>query len=155
MKTTHSIWNLLDGSGPLSPIKTSFAQKCMLIEISQDSDDGCYPRVCDWTRHANRLDVDGASYWVNRQTRNKSKLKIPFYDGVTILRDSPFSTDAVLEFSEPVEVVLGTIGDRMIVEKVKKIRGQFYHDWFWTRNGRQEKIANGYEIWFEIEEYLD
>lgn len=42
-----------------------------------------------------------------------------------------------------------------IIEKVKRIKGEFCHDWFWTRNGRQSKIANGYEIWFNVQEYLE
>ena len=155
METTHSIWNLLDGTGPLEPTRTSIVNKGMLIEVSEDGDDGCYPRVSDWTRHANKLDADGTSYWLNRLTRKKNKLSLLFYDQVTIIRESPWRCEAILEFKEPVEVVMGHIGDRPIIEKVKKIRGEFRHDWFWTRRGRQDKIANGYEIWFEIEEYLE
>ncbi len=155
MKAVHSIWNLLDGDGPLRGIKTDFGQSCMLFEVSQDTDDGTYPRLCDWMRDANALDENGSSHFINRLTRKKDKLKIPFYGGVTIVRDSKWSTDAVLEFDEPVEVVMGQVGDRPIIEKVKRIKGEFYHDWFWTRGGRQEKIANGYEIWFEIKNYLD
>jgi hypothetical protein len=34
------------------------------------------------------------------------------------------------------------------------MKGEFTHDWFWTRNGRQDKMANGFEIWFSIKEYL-
>lgn len=155
MKGVHSIWNLLDGDGPLAGIKTDFGKSCILFEVSQDTDDGTYPRLCDWMRDANGLDKDGPSHWLNRLTRKKNKLKIPFYGGVTIIRDSKWGTDAVLEFDEPVEVVMGTIGDRPIIEKVKKIKGEFHNDWFWTRNGLQSKIANGYEIWFEITGYLE
>lgn len=155
MKTVHSIWNLLDGDGPLGPIETDFGQSCMLFEVSQDTDDGSYPRLCDWMREANSLDREGASHWLNRLTRKANKLKIPFYGGVTIVRDRKWETAAVLEFDQPIEVVMGHVGGRPIIEKVKKIRGEFHHDWFWTKNGLQSKIANGYEIWFEIKEYLE
>jgi hypothetical protein len=154
MKTVHSLWNLLDGDGPLVPTRTSITDKGMLIEVSCDTDDGCYPRASDWTRHANRLDEDGTSYWLNRLTRKKNKLAIP-YEGCTIIRTSEWRSEAILEFKEPVEVVMGTIGDRQVIEKVTRIKGEFRHDWFWTKHGLQDKIANGYEIWFEIEEYLE
>jgi hypothetical protein len=155
MKEVHSIWSLLDGDGPLKGIKNSFGQNGILFEVSQDTDDGIYPRLCDWMREANALDNDGTAHWLSRLTRKKNKLKIPFYGGVTIVRDSKWATTAVLEFDNPVEVVVTKVGDRPIIEKVKKIRGEFNHDWFWTRCGRQEKIANGYEIWFEISDYLE
>lgn len=154
MKTVHSLWNLLDGDGPLKPIKTSSTDRGMLVEVSCDTDDGCYPRASDWTRHANKLDMEGPSYWINRLTRKKHKLAIA-YENCTIIRSSSWRTDAVLEFKEPVEVLMGTIGDRPIIEKVTKIKGRFVHDWFWTKGGIQNRIANGYEIWFEIEDYLE
>ena len=155
METTHTIWNLLDGDSPLKGIKTDFGHMCMLFEVSQDTDDGTYPRLCDWMRDANALDKDGPSHWLNRLTRKANKLKIPFYGGVTIVRDSKWATDAVLEFDQPVEVIIGRVGERPIIEKITKIKGEFHHDWFWTKRGRQEKIANGYEIWFEIKDYLE
>lgn len=155
MKTTHSIWSLLDGDSPLKGTSTQFGRECILFEISQDTDDGCYPRLCDWMRHANSLDSEGTSHWLNRLTRKKNRLSIPYYGGVTIKRDSEWSTDAVLEFDSPIQVVMGMIGERPIIDEVKKIKGSFDHDWFFTRAGRQSKIANGYEIWFSIDEYLE
>jgi hypothetical protein len=76
------------------------------------------------------------------------------YDGVKIIRDSKWDNQAILEFKEPIEVVIGQIGDKPIIEKVTKIGGEFVHDWFWSKNGRQDKIANGYEIWFVIGNYI-
>jgi len=153
MKTTHSIWSLLDGDGPLKGIKMDFGNNCMLFEISQDTDDGTYPTVASYTRDANALDEEGASHWINRLTRKKDKTQSEFYDGVKIIRENRWSHEAVLEFKEPVEVVLGYLDETPFVIDVKKIKGEFIHDWFWTRNGRQDRIANGYEIWFKIESY--
>lgn len=153
MKTTHSIWSLLDGDGPLKGIKMDFGNNCMLVEVSQDTDDGTYPTVASYTRDANALDEEGASHWINRLTRKKDKTQIEFYDGVKIIRENKWSHEAVLEFKEPVEVVLGYLDETPFVIDVKKIKGEFTHDWFWTRNGRQDRIANGYEIWFKIESY--
>ena len=153
MKTTHSIWGILDGDGPLKGVKFGTSNNAIQIEVSQDTDDGTYPRLCDYMRDINALENEGASHFLNRLTRKKNKLKIA-YEGVTIIRDSKWSTDAVLEFKEPIDVVIGTVGERLIIEKVQRIKGEFDHDYFWTKNGRQDKVANGYEIWFKIKEYL-
>ena len=153
METTHSIWGVLDKDGPLKGIKMDFGNNCMLFEVSQDTDDGTYPTVASYTRDANGLDEEGASHFINRLTRKKNKLEIE-YDGVKIIRDSKWDNQAILEFKEPIEVVIGQVGDKPIIEKVTKIGGEFTHDWFWTKNGRQDKIANGYEIWFVIGKYI-
>ena len=153
-KTTHTVWGILDGDGPFEGVKTDFGRNCMLFEVSQDTDDGTYPRLCDWMRDANALDREGASHFLNRLTRKKNKLEIDF-EGVKIIRTAKWQDDAVIEFKEPIEVVMGRVGDKPVIQRVKKIKGEFQHDWFWTRNGRQEKIANGYEIWFRVDEYLE
>jgi hypothetical protein len=153
METTHSIWGVFDKDGPFKGIKMDFGNNCMLFEVSQDTDDGTYPTVASYTRDANGLDEEGASHFLNRLTRKKNKLEIE-YDGVKIIRDSKWDNQAILEFKEPIEVVIGQIGDKPIIEKVTKIGGEFVHDWFWSKNGRQDKIANGYEIWFVIGNYI-
>lgn len=154
MKTVHSIWNLLDGDGSFEGVKTDFGNTCMLFEVSQDTDDGIYPTVASYTRDANALDDEGASHFLNRLTRKKDKLKIDF-EGVTIVRDSKWSSEAVLEFKKPIEVVMGRVGEKPVIQLVKKIKGEFTHDWFWTKNGRQNRIANGYEIWFVVSSYVE
>ena len=153
MTTTHTIWGILDGDGPLKGVKFGTSNNAIQIEVSQDTDDCTYPRLCDYMRDINALENEGASHFLNRLTRKKNKLKIA-YEGVTIIRDSKWSTDAVLEFKEPIDVVVGTVGERLIIEKVQRIKGEFDHDYFWTKNGLQDKVANGYEIWFKIKEYL-
>lgn len=153
METTHTIWGVFDKEGPFKGIKMDFGNNCMLFEVSQDTDDGTYPTVASYTRDANGLDEEGASHFINRLTRKKNKLEIE-YDGVKIIRDSKWDNQAILEFKEPIEVVIGQIGDKPIIEKVTKIGGEFVHDWFWSKNGRQDKIANGYEIWFVIGNYI-
>jgi len=154
MKTVSSIWSLLDGDGPLKGIKTDFGNNCILFEVSQDTDDGTYPTVASYMRDANGLDDEGASHFINRLTRKKDKLEIE-YDGVKIIRESKWDNQAILEFKEPIDVVIGQVGDKPIIEKVTKIGGEFTHDWFWSKGGRQDKIANGYEIWFVVGSYLE
>ena len=155
MTTTHSIWEILDEGVTFEPVdlKSSFIKNAMLFEISEDTDDGTVPRVSDYMRFANSLDSDGTSYFINRLTRKKNKLELDFC-GVKITRGSQWDCKAILEFPEPIEVIIGHVGEKAIVEKVKRIQGEFTHDWFFKKSGRQDKIANGFEIWFEVEKYL-
>jgi hypothetical protein len=154
METTHTIWGVLDGDSPLKGIKTCIGEACILFEVSCDTDDGTYPTVASYTRDVNGLDREGASHWINRLTRKKDKTHVDYYDGVKIIRDSKWDTKAILEFKEPIDVVLGFDGDRPMIVKVKKLSGEFHHEFFWTNRGRQTRIANGYEIWVAITGYI-
>jgi hypothetical protein len=155
MTTTHSIWEILDEGVTFDPVdlKSSFIKNAMLFDISEDTDDGTFPRVSDYTRFANSLDGNGTSYFLNRLSRKKNKLELDFC-GVKITRGSQWDCKAILEFPEPIDVIMGYVGEKAIVEKVKRIQGEFTHDWFFKKSGRQDKIANGFEIWFEVEKYL-
>lgn len=157
MKTTHSIWEVIDEGTVLRPHSGNHShhiKHAILFEISDDCEDGTYPRVSDYTRLANKIDADGPAAWINRLTRKKNKLKIDF-EGCTIIRDAAWKDEAILEFKEPIEVLFAYIGETPLVRDVKKIKGEFVHDWFWLKSGRQDKIANGFEIWFNIHEYLE
>ena len=158
METTHTIWDIIEEDKVLDPYNgghsSSFIKKAILFEISDDNEDGTYPRVCDYVRLTNRIEADGTSVWVNRLTSKKNK-KIIDYWGCKIERSADYETEATIEFKTPIKVIFGYIGEDPIVKEVKKIKGEFTHDWFWTRNGRQDKIANGFEIWFNINEFLE
>jgi hypothetical protein len=157
METTHSIWEILDEGKILSPFNPKHShhiQNSMLVEISEDTDDGTFPRVSDYKRYANSLEDQGTSYFVNRLTRKRNKLKVDFC-GVTITRNAEYEAKAIIEFKDPIKVVMGYVGEKPIVEEVRKIEGEFTHDWFWKKSGRQQDIANGFEIWFNIEKYLE
>jgi hypothetical protein len=78
---------------------------------------------------------------------------IEAYD-VTIFRKHDWDTEATIEFKEPITVVMGKVGDVEITAQVKKVRGEFDHDYFFKKNGRQQELANGFEIWFKVNEYL-
>lgn len=157
METSSQLWEIIEADKVLEPITLKHShhiKNAVLFEITDDQEDGTYPRVSDWTRFANSVDSEGASAWINRLSRKKNKSEIEYW-GCKIVRDSKWSDRAVIEFKEPVKVVFGRVGDEPIVKQVKKISGEFTHDWFWMKSGRQDKIANGVEIWFNIEEYLE
>jgi len=157
METTHRIWDIIDEDkilDPYTPKHSHHIKNSIMFEISDDNEDGTYPRVCDYTRLANRLDADGTSAWINRLTRKKNKKSIDF-GGCKIIRSADYEDSAIIEFETPIKVIFGYIGSDPIIREVKKIRGEFTHDWFWMKNGRQDKIANGFEIWFNINEYVE
>ena len=157
METTSNFWGIIDENKALEPISlscSSHIKEAMLFDVHQDTDDGSFPRVSDWTRFANKIDNDGIYRFLNGLTRKKNKLNIR-YDQCTIIRDKDWEDEAVIEFDSPINVVFGRVGDEPIIKAVKKIKGEFTYDWFWTRRGAQDKIANGIEIYFNIHEYLE
>lgn len=157
METTFNLWDILEEDTVLKPISlmdSNHVNNAILFDANRDTDDGTYPRVCDYMRVVNKLESDGPASWINRLSRKKNKLKIDF-GGVTIIRDKCWQDEAVLEFKEPIKVVFGWVGEEPIIKEVKKIKGEFTHDWFWTSQGRQDKVANGFEIYFNIHKYLE
>ena len=154
METAHSIWEVTDMKLPFKGVKFLECGNAMLFDIHEDTDDGTYERVADWKRFVNKLDNEGTSFFINKLATNKrKKTMIEAYD-VTIFRKHDWDTEATIEFKEPIIVVIGKVGDVEITAEVKRIRGEFDHDYFFKRNGRQQELANGVEIWFKVNEYL-
>lgn len=154
METTHSIWEVTDMELPFKGIKFMESQNAMLFDIHEDTDDGTYEKVADWKRMVKKLDSDGTSFFLNQLARGKrKKTLIEAYD-VTIFRKNDWDTDAIIEFKEPIIVHIGKVGDTDITAAVKRVRGEFDHDYFFKKNGRQQEFANGFEIWFKVNEYL-
>ena len=154
METAHSIWEVTDMKLRFKGVKFLECGNAMLFDIHEDTDDGTYERVADWKRFVNKLDNEGTSFFINKLATNKrKKTMIEAYD-VTIFRKHDWDTEATIEFKEPIIVVIGKVGDVEITAEVKRIRGEFDHDYFFKKNGRQQELANGFEIWFKVNEYL-
>jgi len=154
METAHSIWEVTDMNLPFKGIPFGESGNAMLFDIHEDTDDGTYERVADWERFVTKLDKEGTAFFINKLATNKrKKTMIEAYD-VTIFRKHDWDTEATIEFKEPITVVIGKVGDVEITAQVKKIRGEFDHDYFFKKNGRQHDLANGFEIWFKVNEYL-
>lgn len=152
MNTAHSIWEVVEDGASFEGV--SFCGKpSMLFEISEDTDDGIFPTVQSWKKHVTKLDENGTSFFLNRLTRKKDKRLIEAY-GVIIHRENEWTTEATIEFKEPITVVMGRVGETQVTAQVSKIRGEFDHDYFFKSSGRQHDFANGFEIWFTPKEYL-
>jgi hypothetical protein len=153
MKKTVNLWGAIDGEVLCGRDMDGFSN-AVQVDINQDTDDGTFPTLASYTRAVNQIEDNGISAWINRMTRKKSKLEIDLGE-FKIIREDAADTGAVIEFKEPIEVWHAKVGETQVTSKVKKIKGEFFHDYFWTRAGRQDKIANGFEVWFSIEEYLE
>tara|TARA_R110002020_G_scaffold259871_1_gene474021 strand:- start:436 stop:951 length:516 start_codon:yes stop_codon:yes gene_type:complete len=154
LETTAQLFQIVEDKQVLKTHKTVNQLEhgnWMSFELFLDDYDGCFSRVSDWVRFANRIDNDGVSEyltWISKS--NKLKIKQGY---CTIVRESKWSDEATLIFDEPIEVVVGEVNDEYIVDKVNKITGRFSYEWLWMKNGRQDKIANGIEIYFDCQKY--
>lgn len=153
MEQTVALWSAFEGE-VLCSINTPVYNNAILVDMNGDTDDGTFPRLSDWTRAVNQIEDSGISAWINRWTNKRLKLEIDMGE-YKIIRKAKDDTDAILEFKEPITVKLGKIGDKLQTAQVKRMSGEFFHDYYFTKNGRQDKIANGFEVWFSIQEYLE
>ena len=149
MDTTTTLWGIIEDELPLDNCKK------ILFEISDEHEDGTYPLVMHYVTLANKIDDEGTSAWLNRMAGKKSKrLDFLFYDGIRIIRECEYDAEAVVIFKNPISIVMGYVGEQPIIAKVTQLKGEFFHDWFWTKEKRQNKIANGFEIYFRINELI-
>jgi hypothetical protein len=153
MEKTVNLWGAIDGE-VLCGITTVGMDNAVLFDINEDTDDGTFPTLASYTRAINRIENEGITSWLNRMTRKKSKLVIDLGE-FKIIRDGAASTEAIIEFEKPIEVWHAKVGETQVTSQVKRIKGEFFHDYFFKKSGRQDKIANGFEVWFSIGEYLE
>lgn len=123
----------------------------MILEISSDDEDGTYPLVSHYVRLLNRIDKYGASAWLNWGKRKPLTVDLGY---CKVIRESKFSNIGKLVFDEPIKVNFGNIGNDYIIKEVTEIEGEFSYDYFWKNKGRQNKIPNGFEIIFQVSNYL-
>ena len=153
MERTNNLWTAVEEKGILVTRPVNGYDNAVLVDQHEDVDDGTFPRVADWTRTVNQIEDSGIQAWINRWTRKRSKLEIDLGE-FKIIRESADSAEATLHFKEPITVWLAKIGETNITSPVTKIKGEFFHDYYFIKGGRQDKIANGFEVWFSIKEYL-
>jgi len=126
----------------------------IIFDWIEDSFDGIFPRVSDYKRLANRMDNYGVAEfltWIS--LRNKKTIASTGY--CTIERESKWDSKATITFTEPITVKFAQINEEQITGKVNRITGEFSLDWFWMKNGRQNEIANAFEIYFKCDQYFN
>jgi len=154
METSFQLFTVVEDGDlfvPLNSIHQNLSTgKFMLYDQFEDTDDGTFPRVSDYTRLANKIENYGASAFIHWQTGRKLKADTGY---CTVIREGKSDSEATLVFDKPIKVSFGEINGEHIVRNVTEIKGEFDYDWFWRKNGRQEKIANGCEIYFNCKEF--
>ena len=120
------------------------------IDTTEDSDDGTWLRVSDYTRFANKVDSHDTEAIQNFLIGARRK-KLDW--GAFILEKDSFD-GLIITFKEPIQVCFGEVGGNPVIQKVSKLKGEITYDFFRTRNGRQDTIANGIEFLLENIEFI-
>lgn len=153
----HTVWSITEEEEIFDPVLSvnqgGERGKFMLIEHIEDEYDGIFPRISDYTRMANRIERDGISEFITWLSKRSNKLKADT-GYCKIEREAKYKSEATLFFNKPITVCLGEINGKPITALVNKIKGEFTWEWFWFKNGRQNKIANGFDVWFDCQEYF-
>lgn len=152
METTSRLFNVIEENQILKPAKGYYKERDRIyLEDTEDTHDGSWPRVSDYTRFCNKL--DNYDYKAVQNFLIGAKRKKSDWGGVTLHK---VDRDKIrLEFKEPVKVYFGKVGEKPILQEVKTIEGKLSHEFYWRKNGRQNKIANGIEIFIEEVEYIN
>lgn len=152
IETTYQLFKVIDEQEVLKPLSKVNGEKGKFIQFENYDEgyDGIFPRISDWTRFANRIDEVGVSAYLTWAGNSKLKFDSGY---CTVVRNSSYCSEATLIFKNPIQVVLDYLNDQPIIIDVNRITGEFTYEWYWLKQGRQEKIANGIEIYFNCRKY--
>jgi len=152
IETSGRLFEIIEDGAFFEPYSRVNGMNGMFMEIehSSDDEDGTYPLIMHYITLVKKMDESGAPAWLNRNAKDKLNID---YDGMKIVRKSQWDSEATLIFKEPITVVFGKVGEELITHKVSKITGEFTYEWFWTKRGRQDKYANGFNIYFECKTF--
>lgn len=150
-ETSNQLFRIVEEQLPFEPIKSVNGQagKYMSFEYLSDDMDGVFTLPLHWINFANRIEKNGIPAYLNWVSKT-----LKFDNGYcTIERKSKWDNEATLHFKQPITVVFGRVGTQDITHVVSKIKGEFTYEWSWSKRGRQDKIANNIEIYFDCQEF--
>jgi hypothetical protein len=151
-ETSCRLFAIVEDGEYFEPETTVNGIKGMYLSFEQfsDTDDGTFPRVSDYVRLINRMEHEGTGAfltWIG-----KSKLK--FDSGYCkVIRESKYGSEATLLFDKPITVVAAYVNDTPVTFQANKITGEFTHEWYWNKNGRQDKYCNSVEVYFDCKKF--
>lgn len=140
IETTNSIMNAVETGEILKFRKANDSQKrALFLQVVEFGEIG-YERKSDWMRLVNKLNSYDETPIKRMITGDKKSLD---WGGVVISRtDITYSEDGfLLEFTEPVELLIETMGEKAIVIRVSKLKGEITYEWF-HRNSHNEELGN-------------
>jgi hypothetical protein len=136
METTNSFYSVaFDGDA------LDISWKVFFEDYSDDMD-GIFPRVNEWTRFANKIQNDGIGWWIEKHWK--------FYEVIDrIEKMDGYGDQYKIFFQIPLPIIFGQIWEKQIIENANGIEITISYEWYWTKNARQNKIANWISIFFE------
>lgn len=151
--TSPRLFEIIEEDAFFKPLKNvnGIAGQFLEMEMSSDDEDGTYPLVMHYVTLVNKMDKEGTSAFLNYFGR-KDKLNIE-WSGCKIVRKSKWDSEATVIFDKPITMVFGQVGEELITKEVRQIEGEFTHEWFWMKKGRQDKVANGFYIYFDCQKF--
>lgn len=145
IKTSTSIFAIAEDEAAI-PFEKGLK---LFIDQTEDTDDGTWTRVSDYTRFCNRVDSGDTKAIQNFLIGNRRKSLD--YGAFFLTKDS--DDGFIVTFISPVKVLFGEISGEPVVKTIKELKGKISWDFFFKRNGRQDKIANGIEFLIEDIEF--
>jgi hypothetical protein len=154
METSSQLFKIVEDGDAFLPFANISMHSPKTLEYDRMDEyyDGIFPRVSDYTRQANKMDSEGVTAFLNWNTPKHKRCS--FHNGYcTVTRESEWDNEATLTFDKPIQVVFGYVGEEPVIKEVTQIKGEFFFEWFWLKNGRQDKMANGFEIYFNCKSF--
>lgn len=138
VETTSQLMNAVDMEEVLQFTKVNQSQdKALFLQRFEFGEVG-FERKSDWMRLVNKLNHYDETQLKNMITgRNKKSLD---WGGMTVSRtDITYSEDGFqIDFAEPVQLLLETIGDKAVVVEVSQLKGEITYEWSYYRNSHQD-----------------
>jgi hypothetical protein len=151
VETTFQLYKVIEDGEVFKPLKSvnQIPGKFLSFEYFQDTDDGTFLRVSDYTRLVNRMENYGTAEYLTWAGSRKLQFDTGYCQ---VIRESKYSTKATLLFPRPIQMILDYVNDQPILTEVDRIEGEFTHEWGWLKKGRQDKLANAVEIYFDCQQ---
>jgi len=92
-----------------------------------------FERVSDWMRFVNKLNNYDTTPILRMLTGDKKSLNL---GGMIVTRDN--YNEIILEFDNPIKLVVDEIGDKYIFVEVTKLKGELSWEWYHRRSGHDE-----------------
>jgi hypothetical protein len=148
METSTQLFRIVEDGAVFEPRNhVHYAGRYMNIETSTDDEDGTYPEVKDYIELIDKMDADGTDAWLNWcSSGNALDIDLGY---CRVVRDTEYAVEARLEFPEPIKMKVAEVNGEPVLVDVDTIEGEFTHEWFFTKSGRQDEKANGFDIYFD------
>ena len=148
IETTSNLMNAVEMEEVLQFTKANQSQERALYLQTFEFGEIGFERKSDWMRLVNKLNKYDETQLINMITGRK---KSSDWGGMIVSRaDINYTEDGFqIDFAEPVQLLLETIGDKAVVVEVSQLKGEITYEWLHYRNSRHEELG-GYAGILEV-----